>query len=225
MLDHRAVTHLYNQVYGFIPNGGRKYYLNRSQPPMFVQMLNLYVQETGNTTILEEALPLADIEMKWWDTNRSIEVTSPWTNQTHTVYHYNVFVNTAPRPEGYIEDYETVEEAEPALNETERANLYIELASGAESGWDYSVRWANERIIDLEDNLPILRTLGVVATIPVDLTSLMRGNHALVGTAKIAPPSSAYSISSRTCTKSGATPLRPRMAPRTRRARQNTTRG
>ena len=158
----------------------RKYYLNRSQPPMFVQMLNLYVQETGNTTILAEALPLADIEMKWWDTNRSIEVTSPWTNNTYTMYHYNVFVNTAPRPEGYIEDYEAAMGASPALNETEMEALYIELASGAESGWDYSVRWANERIIDLEDQLPILRKLGVVATIPVDLTSLMRGNHALV---------------------------------------------
>lgn len=147
---------------------------------MFVQMLNLYIQETGNTTILTEALPLADTEMKWWDTNRSISVTSPWSNETYTVYHYNVFVNTAPRPEGYIEDYEAAMGASPALNETEQEALYIELASGAESGWDYSIRWANERIIDLEDQLPILRTLGVVATIPVDLTSLMRGNHALV---------------------------------------------
>jgi alpha,alpha-trehalase len=147
---------------------------------MFVQMLNLYVQETGNTTILTEALPLADTEMKWWETNRSIAVTSPYTNATYTMYHYNVFVNTAPRPEGYLEDYEAAMGASPALNQTEREALYIELASGAESGWDYSVRWANERIIDLEDQLPILRKLGVVATIPVDLTSLMRGNHALV---------------------------------------------
>lgn len=26
-------------LYGFIPNGGRKYYLNRSQPPVFTQMV------------------------------------------------------------------------------------------------------------------------------------------------------------------------------------------
>ncbi|RYE54734.1 MAG: hypothetical protein EOP48_11680, partial [Sphingobacteriales bacterium] len=86
----------------------------------------------------------------------------------------------APRPEGYLEDYETANGSEPALNETEKERLYIELASGAESGWDYSVRWATERIVDLESQFPILRKLGVVATIPVDLTSLMRGNHALV---------------------------------------------
>jgi alpha,alpha-trehalase len=79
-----------------------------------------------------------------------------------------------------LEDYETANGAEPALNETEKERLYVELASGAESGWDYSVRWATERIVDLESQFPILRKLGVVATIPVDLTSLMRGNHALV---------------------------------------------
>ena len=183
----------------------RKYYLNRSQPPMFVQMLNLYVQETGNTTILTEALPLADIEMKWWDSNRSIEVTSPWTNETYTVYHYNVFVNTAPRPEGYLEDFETANGAEPALNETEKEKLYIELASGAESGWDYSVRWATERIINLEEQFPILRKLGVVATIPVDLTSLMRGNHALVRPHYSFQNFGHLTSSWRTCTKSGET--------------------
>ena len=186
----------------------RKYYLNRSQPPMFVQMLNLYVQETGNTTILTEALPLADIEMKWWDYNRSIEVTSPWTNETYTVYHYNVFVNTAPRPEGYLEDYETANGAEPALNETEKEKLYIELASGAESGWDYSVRWATERIIDLEEQFPILRKLGVVATIPVDLTSLMRGNHALVRPHYTFQGLNDLTTSWQTCTKSGETRLK-----------------
>jgi alpha,alpha-trehalase len=25
-------------LYGFLPNGGRKYYLNRSQPPVFTQV-------------------------------------------------------------------------------------------------------------------------------------------------------------------------------------------
>lgn len=43
--------------------------------------------------------PISQVELQWWQTNRSLEVTSPWTNQTHDVYHYNVFLNTAPRPE------------------------------------------------------------------------------------------------------------------------------
>ena len=49
------------QVYGFIPNGGRKYYLDRSQPPVFVQMVDAYVKETGNVTILGRALPLMEV--------------------------------------------------------------------------------------------------------------------------------------------------------------------
>ena len=65
--------------FGFIPNGGRIYYLNRSQPPLFVQvrnstrvslpnsahpahqMLARYVEATNETTILERALPLAEV--------------------------------------------------------------------------------------------------------------------------------------------------------------------
>ena len=34
--------------------------------------------------------------------NRSVQVTSPYTNQTYTMYHYSVN-NTAPRPESYID--------------------------------------------------------------------------------------------------------------------------
>ena len=29
--------------YGFVPNGSRTYYLNRSQPPMFTECVNLYL--------------------------------------------------------------------------------------------------------------------------------------------------------------------------------------
>ncbi|KAG9077887.1 hypothetical protein FS749_010178, partial [Ceratobasidium sp. UAMH 11750] len=48
------------KAYGFIPNGGRKYYLNRSQPPLFISMLHAYVDSTGDKQILHEALPLAE---------------------------------------------------------------------------------------------------------------------------------------------------------------------
>lgn len=118
--------------------------------------------------------------MSWWDTNRSISVTSPYTNRTHSVYHYNVFVNTAPRPEGYVEDYTTVMGSSPALNESAQEALYSELATGAESGWDYSSRWMKVPIINVSDNDPTLRTLNIKAQIPVDLTSLMAGNHDIV---------------------------------------------
>lgn len=37
---------------GFIPNGGRIYYLDRSQPPLFIQMLSRYVNRTDRKSVV-----------------------------------------------------------------------------------------------------------------------------------------------------------------------------
>ncbi|KAG8984620.1 hypothetical protein FRB93_006400 [Tulasnella sp. JGI-2019a] len=66
------------EKYGFIPNGGRIYYLNRSQPPIFIKMLSRYVNATSDISILPKALPLAEAELAWWQTNRTIIVVSPY---------------------------------------------------------------------------------------------------------------------------------------------------
>lgn len=86
------------KAYGFIPNGARLFYLNRSQPPLFIQMVNDYVKATNDTAFLDDVLELADRELQWWATNRTLEVRSPFTNVTHNVSRYAV-VNSAPRPE------------------------------------------------------------------------------------------------------------------------------
>ncbi|KAL1705785.1 glycoside hydrolase family 37 protein [Schizophyllum commune] len=158
---------------GFIPNGGRIYYLNRSQPPLFVQMLARYVEATNETTILERALPLAEKELAWFATNRTIDVTSPTTNKTYSMARYAVN-NTAPRPESYLTDYRTAnpDDNSTALTAEERGDLYAELASGAESGWDYTTRW----IGGSND----LKKLNVRNTLPVDLNSILYHNHILL---------------------------------------------
>ncbi|KAF5319912.1 hypothetical protein D9611_011052 [Ephemerocybe angulata] len=159
-------------TFGFIPNGGRIYYLNRSQPPLFIQMLSRYVAATGDRSILTRALPLAEKELTWWDTNRSVSVKSPFTNQTHKVYHYSV-TNSAPRPESYLTDYTTANDpALPTLNDTAKAALYAELASGAESGWDYTTRWFSHQADGAS-----LRDLNVRNTIAVDLNSILYASH------------------------------------------------
>lgn len=155
---------------GFIPNGGRIYYLNRSQPPVFIQMLARYVQVTGDRDILRRGLPLAEKELRWWSRERSLPVQSPFSNQTHTVYTYAVN-NSAPRPESYRTDYETANSPNlPSLNDTQKADLYAELASGAESGWDYSARW-------FSTNGTSLRDLQVRSKVAVDLNSILYRNH------------------------------------------------
>jgi alpha,alpha-trehalase len=60
---------------GFIPNGARLYYLNRSQPPLLSQMVDIYLKHTNDTSILERAVPLLIKEHEFWVTNRTVEVT------------------------------------------------------------------------------------------------------------------------------------------------------
>ncbi|ODN90750.1 alpha,alpha-trehalase [Cryptococcus wingfieldii CBS 7118] len=164
-------------TYGYLPNGGRKYYLNRSQPPVFVQMLDAYIKVTSNVTILGRALPIASSELEWWTNNRTTNITSPYTNTSVLIAHYNV-TNSAPRPEGYVEDYETANSAGLGpLNQTEKEELWAELASGAESGWDYSSRWCEQPLLNETDNNPALRTLKVRSIVPVDLLSLIMADE------------------------------------------------
>ncbi|KAJ3917985.1 glycoside hydrolase family 37 protein [Lentinula edodes] len=163
------------ELFGFIPNGGRIYYLNRSQPPLFIQMLSRYVTVTNDQSILERALPLAEKELQWWQNNRTVNVTSPYTNQTYAMARYAVN-NTAPRPESYLTDYETAHGSGLNLSTSELSDLYAELASGAETGWDYCSRYLASPAPGNGD----LTTLVVRETIPIDLNSILYKNHVLL---------------------------------------------
>lgn len=55
------------EAYGFVPNGSRKYYLNRSQPPLLCDMIHIYIQHTNDTSILKRALPLLELEQTYWE--------------------------------------------------------------------------------------------------------------------------------------------------------------
>ena len=65
------------ETIGFVPNGARIYYLNRSQPPVLSQMVRVYVEHTNDTSILERAVPLLIKEHEFWTNNRSVTVTGP----------------------------------------------------------------------------------------------------------------------------------------------------
>lgn len=109
-------------------------------------------------------------ELAWWSNNRTIQVTSPYTGQSYSMAHYAVN-NSAPRPESYIEDYLTVYDPtlSTPLTDAQAADLYSELASGAETGWDYSSRF--QTIPQLGN--PGLRTLNVRNNIPICLNSIL----------------------------------------------------
>jgi alpha,alpha-trehalase len=64
------------ETIGFVPNGARLYYLNRSQPPLLTQMVKTYVDYTNDTSILERAVPLLIKEHHFWVQNRTVDISS-----------------------------------------------------------------------------------------------------------------------------------------------------
>lgn len=171
---------------GFVPNSARRYYENRSQPPLLTQMVRVYVEYTKNYTLLERALPILEQEYEFWVNNRT--VTLERAGRNYSLNHYAV-QNTQPRPESYYEDYVTANNATyfneegqmfnttKPMNETEMATLYANLASGAESGWDYSGRWIASPADAVTDTFFPLLSLNTVKIIPVELNSILYYNE------------------------------------------------
>ncbi|QRV85492.1 trehalase [Ceratobasidium sp. AG-Ba] len=183
-MDYLARTTLLNfmdqiKAYGFIPNGGRKYYLNRSQPPLFTNMLQAYVEATKDYQILHEALPLAEREIRWWYKHRAVSVYH--NDKTYRVLRYNVDA-TGPRPESYAEDWRSVWcFAEKAPTPSLQRLRYSEFASGAESGWDYTARWMSQPFNHTNrPKLEQMNFLQITNIIPVDLNSIMYRCHKLM---------------------------------------------
>ncbi|CAG9974334.1 unnamed protein product [Clonostachys byssicola] len=175
--------------YGFVPNAARIYYLNRSQPPLLSLMIQTYVDYTNDTEILDRALPLLVKEHEFFMNNRTVDVQVG--NKTYTLNRYAV-ENTQPRPESYREDYITARNSSyfaesgivypetVPLNDSQVATLYSHLASGAESGWDYTSRWIANPEDGARDVYFPLRSLNVRNIVPVDLNSIMYGNEVAI---------------------------------------------
>ena len=51
---------------GFVPNGARIYYLNRSQPPLLIQMFYAYFVATNDTSFLSNSIDLLEQEYSYW---------------------------------------------------------------------------------------------------------------------------------------------------------------
>lgn len=101
--------------------------------------------------------------------------------------------NNQPRPESFLEDYQTatnqsyhamsgiVYPQNVALNDSARAGVYANLASGAESGWDYGARWLATPNDAANDVYFPLRSLNIRNLVPVDLNSILYQNEVTIG--------------------------------------------
>lgn len=150
--------------YGFIPNGNRIYYLNRSQPPLLTFCVDAYFSVTQDLEFVAKILPFLEKEMDFFTKNKLI-------NQAGWKFHLFQFKVTAtgPRPESFREDVESAEHIECLL---EKQRLWGDIAAAAESGRDFSIRWfGNEGPV--ANKMGSMRTSAIV---PVELNSIICGN-------------------------------------------------
>nr|CAD7589261.1 unnamed protein product [Timema genevievae] len=153
-------------TYGFVPNGGRVYYVERSQPPLLTPMVQQYLHATKDVGFLVDNIDLLEKEYYFWISKRTVDVTK--NGKTYRMARY-YSKSSGPRPESYREDYQT---ANNSKTEEERTNLYIEIKSAAESGWDFSSRWFIKNATD-KGNLSNIQTHNII---PVDLNAFLYRN-------------------------------------------------
>ena len=151
------------KTYGFVPNGGRIYYTNRSQPPFLIPIVHLYLNHTGDEDYVMSILNDLEREYEFWRQNRTVEIKMPSGGK------YNLSIYAAdmdmPRPESYYEDVHTAKE----VPDNAKPALYQDIASAAESGWDFSTRWYNGTGSG-KGSLSSMRTRQIV---PTDLNSVL----------------------------------------------------
>lgn len=145
--------------FGFVPNGGRIYYLRRSQPPFLIPMAYEYYEATKDVQFIDKNYAYLVQEFNFWMTNRSLTVTGQ-DGKSYTVYQYRTPSNV-PRPESFRTD---VEAAVNIRNEN-RAKFFQDTASAAESGWDFSSRWFSDKLT--------IQTIETTNVVPVDLNALL----------------------------------------------------
>ncbi|KAL3272824.1 hypothetical protein HHI36_014283 [Cryptolaemus montrouzieri] len=149
---------------GFIPNGARVYYLNRSHPPLLTPMVRLFIDATNDLNWLQRNIKTLDKELQFFINNRTTNIEINGAN--FILAHYDS-ESGSPRPESYLEDVKT---CAPLRNQSEIGECYADLKSGAESGWDFSFRWVFDRNGGNNANRTYIQTRRVI---PVDLNSML----------------------------------------------------
>ncbi|MDR3101351.1 MAG: alpha,alpha-trehalase TreF [Paraburkholderia sp.] len=151
--------------YGHIANGNRSYYLSRSQPPFFAQMVALVARRDGDATYLRY-LPELRKEYDYW--MAGADTLKPGEAARHvvrladgTLLNRYWDARDAPRDESYREDVLTAQ----STPQRAAADLWRNLRAGGETGWDFSSRW----LADPHS----LASIEITSLLPVDLNTLL----------------------------------------------------
>jgi len=153
-------------TYGHVPNGARSYYLSRSQPPFFFEMVGLLSKEDAGSAFARY-LPQLRREYAFWMAGAD------------RLRRGGAYRRVVAMPDGsilnrYWDDRDTARD-ESYREDTELAQasgrpvqqVFRDIRAAAESGWDFSSRW----FADGHSRASIDTT----EIVPIDLNSLLFG--------------------------------------------------
>ncbi|OIR59157.1 MAG: trehalase [Amphiamblys sp. WSBS2006] len=175
-MEHTIVEMLQNfyalvEEYGYVPNGARVYFLNRSQPPVLSMLADFYTQKClsreERVEYLTKNIGSLEKEYLFWMNKRRVDITHG--NESHVLNVYSSSLH-GPRPEAYAHDVQTALDFKKTYGED--AVLDGNLAAAAESGWDFSSRWMGKK--------NTLETLETREILPVDLNSFLHNTEKIL---------------------------------------------
>ena len=137
------VMYLVNK-YGYMPNGSRTWYLNRSQPPYLAWMVESVFERTCDTLWLSRAYDVIGKEYAFWVKERSVPGGLSFYSSSADDALAEEFVVTGSRrlQHDFISECATHEEV---------LHMGRHFAAEAESGWDFNPRFCRR----CEDFYPV----------------------------------------------------------------------
>jgi alpha,alpha-trehalase len=153
-------------TFGHVPNGTRTYYISRSQPPFFFEMVALLSKNDAGAAF-SRYLPQLRREYAFW-MDGATQLHAGGARRRVVLMPDGSVLNRywddrdTPRDESFREDAEVARNSRRAPTE-----LYRDIRAAAESGWDFGSRW-------LADGRT-LATINTTEIVPVDLNSLLFG--------------------------------------------------
>jgi alpha,alpha-trehalase len=153
-------------AYGHVPNGTRSYYLSRSQPPFFFEMVALLAPGKPGPSFGHYLVQLKREYAFWMEGEAGLAPGAAHRRVVKlddgTILNRYWDDRDTPRDEAYREDTALARGSGRAP-----AQVYRDLRAAAESGWDFSSRWFAD---------PKSRaSIDTTQILPVDLNSLLFG--------------------------------------------------
>jgi len=153
-------------AYGHVPNGARTYYLSRSQPPFFFEMIALLASEDP-ARAYAQYLPELKREYAFWMQGAG-QLARGTAHRRVVALPDGSILNRywderdTPRDESYLDDTELARSSGRPAGE-----VYRNIRAAAESGWDFSSRWFADG--------HARAAIDTTEIVPIDLNSLLFG--------------------------------------------------